>query len=265
MRALIVEDEIPASEELNYLIQEHSQIEVVACLEDGLDVLKFLQEQEVDVIFLDINIPSLDGMMLAHHIGKFAIKPYIVFTTAYKEHAAEAFELEAFDYILKPYDEKRIAAMLNKLETAFKRDHVPDEHPDEDGQALIADGGHSAQGAIIRDIDSLTGRRINLLRNENIIVTDTADIYYAEAQEKVTKVYTKNGEFTMPASITDFHSRLPQDTFFRCHRSYLVNLSQIREIVPWFNNTYLLRLRDLEAEVPVSRGKVKEFRQLMRI
>ena len=140
MRALIVEDEILASEELNYLIQEHSQIEVVDRLEDGLDVLKFLQEQEVDVIFLDINIPSLDGMMLAHHIGKFATKPYIVFTTAYKEHAAEAFELEAFDYILKPYDEKRIAAMLHKLELAFKRDHAPVEQHVEDGPAPTADG-----------------------------------------------------------------------------------------------------------------------------
>lgn len=266
MRALIVEDEILASEELNYLIQEHSQIEVVDRLEDGLDVLKFLQEQEVDVIFLDINIPSLDGMMLAHHIGKFATKPYIVFTTAYKEHAAEAFELEAFDYILKPYDEKRIAAMLHKLEMAFKRDHTPVEQHVEDGPATQVEGA-AAQGDLLRerDTNSHTDRRINLLRNDNIIVTDTADIYYAEAQEKVTKVYTKNGEFTMPVSISDFHSRLPQDTFFRCHRSYVVNLSQIREIVPWFNNTYLLRLRDLEAEVPVSRGKVKEFRQLMRI
>ncbi|MFX3646242.1 MAG: LytR/AlgR family response regulator transcription factor [Paenibacillus sp.] len=265
MRALIVEDEILASEELNYLIHEHSQIEVVDRLEDGLDVLKFLQDQEVDVIFLDINIPSLDGMMLAHHIGKFATKPYIVFTTAYKDHAAEAFELEAFDYILKPYDEKRIAAMLHKLEMAFKRDHTPMEQHVEDGQATAADESAAMPGELIRDMNSHTDRRINLLRNDNIIVTDTADIYYAEAQEKVTKVYTKNGEFTMPVSISDFHSRLPQDTFFRCHRSYVVNLSQIREIVPWFNNTYLLRLRDLEAEVPVSRGKVKEFRQLMRI
>nr|WP_154895428.1 LytTR family DNA-binding domain-containing protein [Paenibacillus xylanexedens] len=263
MRALIVEDEIPASEELNYLIQEHSEIEVVACLEDGLDVLKFLQEQEVDVIFLDINIPSLDGMMLAHHIGKFASKPYIVFTTAYKEHAAEAFELEAFDYILKPYDEKRIAAMLLKLENAFKRDHVG-EGLVEHGQAQVTDDT-SVQGSPPKASVAGSGIRINLLRNDNIIVTDTADIYYAEAQEKVTKVYTKNGEFTMPVSISDFHGRLPQESFFRCHRSYLVNLSQIREIVPWFNNTYLLRLRDLEAEVPVSRGKVKEFRQLMRI
>lgn len=267
MRALIVEDEIPASEELNYLIQEHSQIEVVDCLEDGLDVLKFLQEQEVDVIFLDINIPSLDGMMLAHHIGKFASKPYIVFTTAYKEHAAEAFELEAFDYILKPYDEKRIAAMLNKLETAFRRDHEQEnrERGSDDGQAHQTNDEWSASTMQARESNAQTGRRINLLRNDNIIVTDTADIYYAEAQEKVTKVYTKNGEFTMPVSISDFHGRLPQETFFRCHRSYVVNLSQIREIVPWFNNTYLLRLRDLEAEVPVSRGKVKEFRQLMRI
>ncbi|MDK8192364.1 LytTR family DNA-binding domain-containing protein [Paenibacillus sp. UMB7766-LJ446] len=270
MRALIVEDEIPASEELNYLIQEHSQIEVVDCLEDGLDVLKFLQEQEVDVIFLDINIPSLDGMMLAHHIGKFASKPYIVFTTAYKEHAAEAFELEAFDYILKPYDEKRIAAMVNKLETAFRRDHeqVKRERGSDDGQAHHAaqvNDEWPASTMQARESNAQTGRRINLLRNDNIIVTDTTDIYYAEAQEKVTKVYTKNGEFTMPVSISDFHGRLPQETFFRCHRSYVVNLSQIREIVPWFNNTYLLSLRDLEAEVPVSRGKVKEFRQLMRI
>lgn len=310
MRALIVEDEIPASEELNYLIRAHSDIEVVDCLEDGLDVLKFLQEQEVDVIFLDINIPSLDGMMLAHHIGMFARKPYIVFTTAYKEHAAEAFELEAFDYILKPYDEKRIAAMLKKLEAAFRRDHAElgagtkTSETVESGYAQIASqtasnvhavpmkavegqpnmehpgiGGHVGEGgtssgekhagtgthsAAVQGT-SVTSGKINLLRNDNIIVTDPADIYYAEAQEKVTKVYAKSGEYTMPVSISDFHARLPQEMFFRCHRSYLVNLSQIREIVPWFNNTYLLRLRDLEAEVPVSRGKVKEFRQLMRI
>ncbi|WP_145045427.1 LytTR family DNA-binding domain-containing protein [Paenibacillus xylanexedens] len=275
MRALIVEDEILASEELNYLIQEHSQIEVVACLEDGLDVLKFLQEQEVDVIFLDINIPSLDGMTLAHHIGKFARKPYIVFTTAYKEHAVEAFELEALDYILKPYDEKRIAAMLNKLESTFRRDQEQGEHERGMGEGSVQHttsihDGSSVLSSVsgtqqVREANSHDVRRINLLRNDNIIVTDTTDIYYAEAQEKVTKVYTKNGEFTMPVSITDFHGRLPQETFFRCHRSYVVNLAQIREIVPWFNNTYLLRLRDLEAEVPVSRGKVKEFRQLMRI
>jgi two-component system LytT family response regulator len=96
-------------------------------------------------------------------------------------------------------------------------------------------------------------------------VTDANDIYYACAQEKVTRVFTRHEEYTMPMSISEFHARLPQQDFFRCHRSYTVNLSQIREIVPWFNHTYLLRLRGLEAEIPVSRSKAKEFRQIMRL
>lgn len=248
MRAIIVEDEVLASEELEYLITKHSRIEIVERFEDGLDVLKFLQEQEVDAIFLDINIPSLDGMLLATNISKFAHKPYVIFTTAYKEHAAQAFELEAFDYILKPYDENRIAAMLRKLETAFERDEQ------QGGSSNPADSRPKSEE-----------KRINLLKNDKYIVTDSDDIYYAEAQEKVTNVFTKSGTYTMPMSISDFHAMLPQDRFYRCHRSYTVNLSQIQEIVPWFNNTYLLRLRDMDAEVPVSRSKVKEFRQLMHI
>ncbi|HBX0766569.1 TPA: response regulator [Klebsiella pneumoniae] len=172
MKVIIVEDEFLAQQELSWLINTHSQMEIVGSFDDGLDVLKFLQHNKVEAIFLDINIPSLDGVLLAQNISQFAHKPFIVFITAWKEHAVEAFELEAFDYILKPYQESRIINMLQKLTTAH---------------------------------------------------------------------------------------------FFRCHRSYCVNLSKIREIEPWFNNTYVLRLRDLEFQVPVSRSKVKEFRQLMNL
>lgn len=251
MKAIIVEDEILAREELEYLIEAHSEIEVTDCFEDGLDVLKFLQEQETDAIFLDINIPSLDGMLLASNISKFAKKPYIIFTTAYKEHAAQAFELEAFDYILKPYDEKRIAAMLHKLEATYLRDQT-----DRNSKNVEPAEGEGGSGAT---------KRINLRKNDKIIVTDVNDIYYAVAQEKVTLVYTREEEFTMPMSISEFHSRLPENLFFRCHRSYSVNLSKIREIVPWFNQTYLLRLKELSAEIPVSRSKVKMFRQIMQL
>ena len=108
-------------------------------------------------------------------------------------------------------------------------------------------------------------KTINLIKDERIIVTECNDIYYAAADEKVTRVYTRREEFVMPMNITEFCNRLPEEKFFRCHRSYCVNLSKIREIVPWFNNTYVLRLTDLEFEVPVSRGKVKAFRQLMRL
>jgi len=243
MKVIIVEDEILAQQELSWLIKEHSQMEMVGTFDDGLDVLKFLQHNKVDAIFLDIKIPSLDGVLLAQNISQFAHKPFIVFITAWKEHAVEAFELEAFDYILKPYQESRIITMLQKLETASQQ------------QTAL-----STTGTVTRENDT-----INLVKDERIIVTSIHDIYYAEAHEKMTFVYTRRESYVMPMNITEFCNKLPQAHFFRCHRSYCVNLNKIREIEPWFNNTYILRLRDLEFQVPVSRSKVKEFRQLMHL
>ncbi|KHN49578.1 LytR/AlgR family response regulator transcription factor [Pectobacterium fontis] len=249
MKAIIVEDEFLAQQELSYLIKEHSDITIEAIFDDGLDVLKYLQHNEVDAIFLDINIPSLDGVWLAQNISKFTHKPYIIFITAYKEHAVEAFEVEAFDYILKPYHESRIITMLRKLETTWQQRKV--------ASALETGTPSSA----LRSAQ----QTINLMKDERIIVTDINNIYYAAAQEKVTLVYTRREEFIMPMNITEFCSRLPEEYFFRCHRSYCVNLTKIREIVPWFNNTYILRLNDLDFEVPVSRSKIKAFRSLMRL
>ncbi|MDU4272436.1 MAG: two-component system response regulator YpdB, partial [Enterobacter asburiae] len=106
---------------------------------------------------------------------------------------------------------------------------------------------------------------INLVKDERIIVTPVNDIYYAEAHEKMTFVYTRRESYVMAMNITEFCSKLPASHFFRCHRSFCVNLNKIREIEPWFNNTYILRLKDLDFQVPVSRSKVKEFRQLMHL
>nr|WP_202403720.1 MULTISPECIES: LytTR family DNA-binding domain-containing protein [unclassified Pantoea] len=223
------------------MIQQHSQITIEACFDDGLEVLKYLQNHRVDVIFLDINIPSLDGMLLAQNINQFAHKPLIVFITAWKEHAVDAFELDAFDYILKPYHESRIITMLNKLEASAQQ--------------------HLAQPSTQQSAP----QTVNLVKDERIIVTDINDIYYVEAHEKLTFVYTRREAYVMSMAISEFCSRLPEPLFFRCHRSYCVNLSKIREIEPWFNNTYLVKLRDLDAQVPVSRSKVKAFRQLMRL
>ena len=253
MKAIIVEDEIPAREELEYLVKEYSSIEITDSFDDGLDVLKFLQESETDAIFLDINIPSLDGMLLASNISKFAKRPFIIFTTAYKEHAAKAFELEAFDYILKPYNEKRIAAMLSRLEAAFDQSQNGITGKKEVTHPPEREGIHGVAG------------RVNLRKNDKIIVTDVNDIYYASASEKVTLVYTRNEEYVMHMSISEFHSQLPPNLFFQCHRSYTVNLAKINEIVPWFNQTYMLRLADIKAEIPVSRSKVKAFKQIMRL
>ncbi len=112
---------------------------------------------------------------------------------------------------------------------------------------------------------AVTPQTVNLQKDERIIVTDINDIYYVEAHEKLTFVYTRREAYVMSVAISEFCSRLPEALFFRCHRSYCVNLSKIREIEPWFNNTYLVKLRDLEAQVPVSRSKARPFRQLMRL
>ena len=186
-----------------------------------------------------------DGIrkLLAQNINQFAHKPFIVFVTAWKEHAVEAFELEAFDYILKPYQESRIISMLHKLEAAWQQQALP-----------------ASSSPVARENDT-----INLVKDERIIVTPVDDIYYAEAHEKMTFVYTRRESYVMGMNITEFCNKLPAAHFFRCHRSFCVNLNKIREIEPWFNNTYILRLKDLDFQVPVSRSRVKEFRQLMHL
>ena len=115
LSALIVEDEYLAQEELIYLIEKHSHIKIKACFEDGLEAFKFLQNQRVDIVFLDINIPSIDGMLLAKNIHQFSQKPQIVFTTACKDFAVDAFALEAFDYLLKPLSEQRVMGGTAKV------------------------------------------------------------------------------------------------------------------------------------------------------
>ncbi|MFP8845055.1 LytR/AlgR family response regulator transcription factor [Shewanella baltica] len=242
LKAIIVEDEYLAREELEYLVKSHSEIDIVASFEDGLEAFKYLQDHDVDVVFLDIQIPSIDGLLLAKNLHKSTHPPHVVFVTAYKEFAVEAFELEAFDYILKPYNEPRIISLLQKIEQAGRQAPRPQ---------------HEAA--------SNASRTVNLVKGERIIVTPCEQIYYAEADEKLTYVYTRTDRYVMQMTISEFVSRLPAEGFFRCHRSYCVNINKIREIVPWFNSTYLIRLHDLSFEVPVSRSNIKAFRQLMRL
>lgn len=239
MRGIIVEDEFLAREELKYFISNYSDIKIEGEFEDGIEVLKFIQQNDVDVIFLDINVPYLNGIILGQNISKFKKKPDIVFITAYKEYAVEAFEIEAFDYILKPYHEDRIISMLRKLE-------LKDKHNIEKPKINL-------------------DRKVNLQESEKIIVVDLDEIYYCLAKERITHVFTKKGEYSANMSITEFYEKLPKDKFFRSHRSYIVNITKIKEIIPWFNNTYNLKLGDVEGEVPVSRSNIKVFKEIMNI
>lgn len=240
MKAIIVEDEFPAREELKYFINNFSNIEITSEFDNGVDVLKFMQKNKIDVIFLDINIPMFDGMLLAKTINQFKYKPKIVFITAYKEHAVDAFELDAFDYILKPYSEERIVSTLNKL-------------------------GQVDSIKLETEKRQVKSSNVTLWKDNKLVVINIDDIYYCEARERETLIYTKEHEYIAKNSILEFEKKLTSDKFFKIHRSYIVNTTKIKEIIPWFNSTYKLKLKDIDNEVYVSRSKIKEFRKIMNI
>lgn len=238
MNCIIVDDEYPAREELKYFINNFSSIDILNEFDNSLDVLKIIDNTHIDIIFLDINMPNLDGMSLGRIINNFKHKPKVVFITAYKDFAVEAFEIEAFDYILKPYSEDRIINTLKKLEDIKVN---------------------------ILENDKQCSSRITLWKCEKMVVLDMNEIYYCLANERETLVYTKNDNYVVHISISDFLEKLPKASFFRSHRSYILNIDKIKEIIPWFNNTYNVKLKDIDVEIPVSRKNIKDFKHIMGI
>ena len=204
LKALIVEDEYLAREELAYLIANHSQIEVVAAFEDGLEAFKYLQTNKVDIVFLDIQIPSIDGMLLARNIHQFADKPHIVFTTAYKEFAVDAFELEAFDYLLKPISFERFLKAVNKVKklSSCSTNQVTE---DDDYFFVKAD--------------------------KKLIKISYSEILYIEGLKDYVIIKKDTGRVIALQTMKSLDAKLPSSIFKRIHRSYIVNTKRINAIV----------------------------------
>jgi len=237
MKCIIIDDEYPARVELRYFIEKYKNLEIVGEFEDSISALNCFEKNSIDIIFLDINMPNMNGMVLAKLISKFEIKPQIIFITAYGEYAVDAFSIKAFDYILKPYSEERIMKTLDSLienNTTEKKN---------EGKSI---------------------NRLTLWKGEKMYVLSLDEIYVFEACERETKVYAKGEIYFSKQKISNLEEELP-NIFFRTHRSYIVNINKIKEIIPWFNSTYNLKIEDVDIEVPVSRNKIKEFRELLNI
>lgn len=239
IKCVIVEDEFPAREELKYFINNFDGVELEKEFDNPVDALKYLQGNKIDVVFLDINMPELDGMSLGKIISKMDENIKIVFITAYRDYAADAFEIKAFDYILKPYSDERIKEVL---------ENITKEKESENS----------------KDVNSRINKITGMLDNK-IFVISLDDIYYIEVNEKDSLIYTKDAVYTSKVKISKLEEILPKEKFYRTHRSYIVNLDKIVEVEPWFNSTYVLKIADLKFKVPVSRNKVKEFKELLII
>lgn len=238
LNCIIVEDEFPAREELKYFISKHKGLNLEKEFDNPVDALKYFQETKTDIVFLDINMPELDGMSLGKILMKLNPELKIVFITAYKDFAAEAFEIKAFDYILKPYSEKRISEVLDNLISVRENNFV-------------------------KEIEKIN--KVTVFLNEKMVVLSLDEICYIEVAEKESLVYTKEEVYTSKFKISKWEEILPENKFYRTHRAYIVNLDKIKEIEPWFNGTFVLKVQDLKFKVPVSRNNVKEFKELLNI
>jgi len=232
VNCIIVDDEYPLREELKYFITNFSNIKVMDEFDDSIIVLEYIEENKPDVIFLDINMPKLDGMALGKIISHFPKRPFIIFITAHKNYAVDAFEIGVFDYILKPYSEERIVSALKKIESLDKKS---------------------------------INKKITLWKDNKMMVRNIIDISYCEAKERETLIYIKGMQYNINCSISEFYKKLPKEFFFRSHRSYIINIDKIVEIIPWFNNTFMLKLQDEKVDIPVSRNNIIEFKQIMGI
>ncbi len=239
IRTLIVDDERYAREELTYLLGKHPNIQVIGEAETGeIAIVKALQLQP-DVVFLDVEMPKMNGMQVAKYFLELKKVPLIVFATAYPQFAVEAFRLNAVDYLLKPYDEEQLKQTINRVEKTL----LPRVTLDTTGNL----------GKLAVEMDG------------EITYILIQDIYYMYRDEKLTKIITQKGEFEVRTTLKELESRLTLFSFFRIHKGFLVNLNYVKRLTPWFNGAYQLELENRKEQLAVSRNYVKDLRQRLEM
>ncbi|MEN1969437.1 LytTR family DNA-binding domain-containing protein [Lentibacillus sp. N15] len=247
MHVLIAEDEPMAQEELLYLLEKQSDVVLCPCAENGQQLMALYEKYVPDVIFLDVHMPHFSGMEAAKRIiGKSKHDaPLFVLTTAYDEYALQAFEIEAVDYLLKPFDEARFDKALNRLRQKLSQrmmQEVPKVSPVTTSRTtkLLVDDG------------------------EKTVVLEPDFIYYAAPSQRALEIHTNNRVIISKMSLQELEKKLQGFPFFRTHRSYLVNINYIQAITPWFNGTSNITLSDkAQTQIPVSRSARKELFQLL--
>ncbi|MGT2833116.1 LytR/AlgR family response regulator transcription factor [Streptococcus halotolerans] len=237
MKVVVIDDEPLARMELSYLLEQTNDVTDIWEGESIDDAFQLILTHQPDLLFLDIHLTDESGLDLAKRLSTVPQAPLIVFATAYDNHAVEAFEVNALDYILKPFEQDRIQRTIHKAK-----------------QVLSTEVEQSEKGA------EKSSRRLTVETDERIYLIPFEDIIYCEVQGKETTVYTKTASHTSHTSLSAIEKLLTTDRFMKVHRSYLINQDQIKEIQPWFNQTYQITMTN-GGKVPVSRSYLKAFKE----
>lgn len=247
---VLADDETPALDELSFLLKDFPEIEVVGTAANGLEAVQQIESLEPDLVFLDVQMPGLDGLGVINKLkADKAPMPAFVLCTAYEQYALEAFRLEALDYLLKPIDRDRLALTVERVRrTMIEAETAP--------QISFS---QSATPAPVTKLVVKSGGR-------NLIV-DSSDVVYATIEDGLITVVTTalEGQANYK-TIEDLQASLDPGAFWRVHRSYLVNINRIKEVIPWFKSSYQLRMDDKkQSEIPVSRVQTKRLRSLFKL
>lgn len=248
---ILADDEQLASEELAFLLKSFPDIEIAATARNGLEAVQLIEDLEPDLAFLDVQMPGLDGLGVIRRLKeKGAVLPHFVLVTAFDQYAVEAFRWEALDYLLKPVDAERLAQTVERARKIVAEKAAAEPPP----QPAPARSGPARTKLLVK-----SGSR-------NFIV-DAQDMIYATIDNGLITIYATNVEgHSNYRTIEELQSNLDPETFWRVHRSYLVNINRIRELIPWFKSSYQLRMDDKrQSEIPVSRVQTKRLRSLLKL
>jgi two-component system, LytTR family, response regulator LytT len=236
---MVVDDEPLSRAELIHLLQTHQHIEVIAEADCGETALEKFFKLQPDVVFLDIEMAEMSGLDLAKMLQQMKQPPFIVFATAYPNYAVEAFRYEAIDYLLKPFDEEQVHETVMRLARKLteKRENASE----------------------------ISTRKLAIEEEDGIVYVSPSEILFCCREERDTVIVTNQKTYHTKISLKDLEQKLRGNPFFRTHKSYLVNVEKVEQLIPWFNGAYQLTLTGCSEKIPVSRNYVKALRQFLEL
>jgi len=258
LKVLVVDDEQLAREELCFLLGQVGEVEIVAEAADGVGALRLTGELRPDVLFLDVQMPGLNGFEVARRLIEAEALPQLVFVTAFDQYAIDAFSVNAVDYLLKPVDAERLEQTLDRVRRRLASE-----------QAARLALAPAELERVIEAVQARRGRRDQLaIRvNERFVLVQADEVVHASVVDEAIVVVTNLVSGTSNyRTLDELQTRLDPAVFWRVHRSHLVNITKIKEIVPWFSRNYLLKMKDSKAtEIPVSRSQTRRLREYLQL
>jgi two-component system LytT family response regulator/two-component system response regulator LytT len=232
---IIVDDEKPARDELAFLLKGFPEISVIGQGKNGVEAVALIKEHSPDLVFLDVQMPGLDGFGVLKKLVERKVKvPHVVFATAFDHYAVQAFDVNAVDYVLKPFDKARIAKAIQR---ARKEMDTQTTTTTDRLEQLVNQLGATKQA----------GQPVKILvrSQQRLLLVDAEDLVFASIEDGLITVVARDAEGTSNyRTLEELHAALDSDTFWRPHRSHLVNIHHIKEVVPWFKSSYMLKMSD---------------------